>query len=86
MKKLLLITAIWCPSCLIMRPRYQKLAHEYGYQAIEEVDYDDQQTLIKNLKIGMTLPVAIFMDQQIELTRIIGEHSEKKLREILTKI
>ena len=22
---IILVTAIWCPSCIIMRPRYQKL-------------------------------------------------------------
>lgn len=83
MKKIILFTAIWCPSCLIMRPRYQALVTAFDYR-LEEVDFDDNSHLVKAYNIGKTLPVAIIIDDQLqEIKRIIGEVSPKKLQELL---
>jgi len=82
MKKIILITALWCPSCLIMRPRYQTLVSSRDDLIMEEFDYDENPQLIKEKKIGSTLPVAIIYDEQgIEISRFVGEFSLKKLIE-----
>jgi len=87
MKKIILITALWCPSCLIMRPRYQTLVSSRDDLIMEEFDYDENPQLIKEKKIGSTLPVAIIYDEQgIEISRFIGEISLKKLAEKLEQL
>ncbi len=87
MKKIILITALWCPSCLIMRPRYQTIVSSHDDLTIEEFDYDENPQLIKEKKIGSTLPVAIIYDEQgIEISRFIGEISLKKLAEKLEQL
>lgn len=86
MKKLLFITAIWCPTCLLMRPRFKEWIGNHPNWSFEELDYDDQQVQIRPYRIGTTLPVAIFIDQGIEVKRIIGEISSKKLLELIQDI
>lgn len=87
MKKILLITAVWCPSCLIMRPRYQTLTREFDKISLEEIDFDENPSLIKQHHIGHVLPTAIIFDETgQELTRFIGEVSMKKLLETFSSL
>ena len=86
MKKILLMTAVWCPSCLIMRPRYQAFVQKHPEFSFEEVDFDDNPTLVKKLGVGKTLPVAIVYAGEREVTRIIGEHSPKIIEDKLSTI
>ncbi|HMM00935.1 MAG TPA: thioredoxin family protein [Bacilli bacterium] len=82
MKKIILITALWCPSCLIMRPRYQTLVSSRDDLIMEEFDYDENPQLVKDKKIGNILPVIIICDEQgMEVSRFVGEFSLKKLIE-----
>lgn len=77
--KILRISAIWCPACLIMRPIYDEIAKKYQMQN-RELDYDFDDEEVKKLDIGRKLPVAIiYDDNDNELARI---HGEKKLAEI----
>ena len=78
--KYIMISAIWCPSCIIMRPRYQKLLNNYP---IQELDFDDDEDEIEKYKIGNTLPVFIVLDNDKEVIRITGEKSEKELNKLL---
>ena len=78
--KYIMISAIWCPSCIIMRPRYQKLLNNYP---IQELDFDDDEDEIEKYKIGKTLPVFIVLDIDKEVIRITGEKSEKELNKLL---
>lgn len=87
MKKIVLITALWCPSCLIMRPRYQTVVKSHLDLTMEEFDYDENPKLVKDKKIGSTLPVAIIYDEQEkEISRFIGEISPKKLAEKIEQL
>ncbi len=87
MKKILLITAVWCPSCLIMRPRYQTLTREFDKISLEEIDFDENPSLIKQHHIGHVLPTAIIFDETgQERTRLIGEVPMKKLLETLRSL
>ena len=79
----IMITAIWCPSCIIMRSRYTELFKNIDVQ-ITEYDFDDDSELIQPLKIGSILPVVIFKDNNQEVLRIVGEKSKKELH-ILTE-
>ena len=40
---IILVTAIWCPSCIIMRPRYQKLFEKFS---IEDEKTNEVSTML----------------------------------------
>ncbi len=82
--KILVFNAIWCPSCLVMRPFFKKLQKEYNFE-LEEIDYDTSNE-IKKWDIGDILPVAIILKNNQEIKRIIGEKSKKQLEKIIGDI
>lgn len=83
--KIIKIGAIWCPACLIMTPRWNKLKIKYNLD-ITEYDYDIDEDIIKEYNIGKILPVVIIFDKNNqELERLIGEISENKLESIIEK-
>lgn len=83
--EVVLITAIWCPSCIIMRPRYNKIIKDLGL-SFSELDFDDDEKEIDKYSIGKTLPVCIIMKDKNELLRIVGEKSEKELNKLFQDI
>lgn len=82
---IVLVTAIWCPSCIIMRPRYQKIIKEMNIP-YKEIDFDEDEQEVNSLRIGKTLPVCIIYKNNEEKQRIIGEKSEKEINKILKSI
>ena len=82
MKRIIRITAIWCPSCIIMKKRYDDVLKEYDVELMD-YDFDEDEALIKPYQIGSILPVAIIMDENHEIARIIGEKSLKELKHVL---
>ena len=40
MNKITVISAVWCPSCLILKKHLKKLNNEYPDLEIETLDYD----------------------------------------------
>ena len=79
---IILVTAIWCPSCIIMRPRYKEIFEKLNV-AYKELDFDDDEEEVEKLKVGTTLPVCILLKDGKEVTRIIGEKSLKELENII---
>lgn len=80
--KLIKISSVWCPSCIIMQSRYQEIANEYNLE-IEEFDYDMDTEIVEKYQIGDILPVAIVLKDDKEINRIIGEKSKKELVKII---
>lgn len=78
----ILITAIWCPSCIIMRPRYQKILNDLNIQ-YQELDFDDDEEEVEKLNVGKVLPVLILYKDGKEINRLNGEKSIKELNNIL---
>ena len=82
--KVIKIGAIWCPGCLVMRPRWNEIEKEYSWLETINYDYDDDEEEVKKWNVGKTLPVYIFLDKEgNEITRLVGEHSKKKLEEVI---
>ena len=79
---IILVTAIWCPSCIIMRPRYQKLFEKFNLKCVE-LDFDDDEEEVEKLNVGKTLRVCIIIKDGKEKTRIIGEKSLKELEDLI---
>lgn len=76
---LIIITALWCPSCLIMRNRYNHIMIKYPRLTKIELDYDLDKISVAKYNTGKILPIAILFDHDKELMRIIGEKTEKEL-------
>ena len=82
--KLIRISAVWCPACLIMRPRMQEIEKRFPNFEHIEYDYDLDEEIISKYNVGDVLPVFILLDNDEEVTRLVGERSveeiENKLR------
>lgn len=72
------ITAIWCPSCLVMRPIYEKIYEKYNLD-VTKLDYDTDD--IKEYNVGNILPVLIINDK-----RFIGEVKMKEIENYLESL
>ena len=80
--KLIKFSALWCPSCLIMNTRVNKIVNEYKLEYIE-YDYDVDTNKVEEYKVGDILPVIILENNNKEVAKIIGEKSEKELKKIV---
>ena len=67
--KIIVISAVWCPSCLILKKSLKKLKEEYDIDYIL-YDYDLDEEEIEKYDVGDKLPVIIYNDK-----RLIGEKS-----------
>jgi thiol-disulfide isomerase/thioredoxin len=85
MKKILLVTAIWCPSCLIMRPRYEQYVKANDDVILIEKDYDNDQKELSVYQLKRKLPAAIIFNEDKEINRIVGEKSKRQLLKLLNK-
>ena len=74
-KKIIIISAIWCPSCLILKKNLKKLKEGYTNLNIEELDYDFDDEIVKEYNVGNILPVIIIKENNNEINRLIGEKS-----------
>ena len=67
--KITIVSAVWCPSCLILKKHLKRLKEEYQID-YELLDYDLDEDIVSKLDIGDKLPVMIYNDH-----RLIGEKS-----------
>ena len=76
--KIIKISALWCPACLITNKAIDKIKEEQNIE-VENLDYDFDEDEVKKYNVGTTLPVLIFMDQDKELFRLIGEKNYEEI-------
>ncbi len=71
--RLIIVSAVWCPSCLILKKDLKKLKEAYhiDYQML---DYDLDEDEVSEYNIGDKLPVMIYNDK-----RLIGEKSYEEI-------
>ncbi len=81
--KVIIISAVWCPSCLIMKSRFAEL--EKQYPNVEFVSYDiDLDEEASTYQVGNILPVLLLLDDtETEIARLIGE---QKIEEMIKTI
>ena len=80
--KVIKITAIWCSACLIMNKRWKEIEKDYDIETISyDLDFDEDE--VKKYEVGEKLPVFIFLDEDKEIGRLIGE---KSLDEVINYI
>lgn len=83
--KLIKVGAVWCPSCLIMTSRINKILEQYKIE-LTNYDYDIDSETVEQYQIKDILPVLILLDDNNkEIDRLIGEQSAKKLEEFINR-
>ncbi|MBN2503913.1 MAG: thioredoxin family protein [Bacilli bacterium] len=81
--KIVFIGAIWCPSCLLMKSRIRKLIASGASAQLVEYDFDNDLEAIEKYEVGSILPVIVFEQDGIETSRIVGEESLRRLKEVV---
>lgn len=80
--KLIKISAMWCPACLIMRSLLSDLENEINIEQVE-YDYDLDEAVVKDYNVGEILPVLILVDSDKEIARLVGEKSKEEVLNFL---
>jgi len=84
--KVLKFGAVWCPGCLVMKPRWKEIEEENSWLKNEYYDFDENKDMVKKYKIDDILPIFVFLDKNgKEFLRLRGEVEKKELIEILNK-
>lgn len=81
--KVIKVGAVWCPACLIMASRINKIVEKYNLELIN-YDYDIDKEQIKKYNVGTILPELILLDDNNnEINRLVGEQSLKKIEDFI---
>jgi thiol-disulfide isomerase/thioredoxin len=86
MKKIVIISAVWCHACLTMRKRNKVLKDKYPEWTWVEYDLDLDDELVEPLKVGKLIPLYIIFENELEVKRISGEMSLDVLESELTHV
>lgn len=84
--KVIKIGAVWCPGCLIMKPRWKEIEKENSWLVTEYYDFDNEKEAVKKYNIDSTLPTFVFLDKQgNEFLRLNGEVSKDELIKVINE-
>lgn len=83
--KVIKITAIWCSACLVMNKVWNSILKKKTIETIS-LDLDMEEEEANKFSPGEVLPVFIFMKDNNEIKRVIGEHTEEELLKIIEEI
>lgn len=83
--KVIKINAVWCSACIIMNKVWDNILKKYDIETIS-LDYDFDSSEASKYDVGNILPVFIFMDDDKEIFRVVGEKTEKEMFEIIEKL
>jgi thiol-disulfide isomerase/thioredoxin len=79
--KIIKIDSIACVSCIIMNNIFDIVKNKYNFDLIE-YDFDEDNEKIKDYNIK-TLPTYIFIKDNIEIKKLIGENKIEEFDKIL---
>lgn len=83
--KIIKITAMWCSGCLIMNKVWKEILKERDLDIVSlDLDINEEEALSYNP--GDVLPVVIFMRDNKEVERMVGEHTKEEILEVLDRI
>ena len=67
--KVIKIGAVWCPGCLVMRPRWAEIEKENPWLKTEYLDFDGDKEEVEKYHVeDGVLPAFIFLDKDIIAT------------------
>lgn len=83
--KIIKISALWCGACLITNKAWNELKKKYEFEAVD-LDYDLDEEEIAKFSPGKVLPVFIFIKNNQETSRLVGEVSYEELEKELLEV
>ena len=84
--KVLKFGAVWCPGCLIMKPRWKEIEAENVWLQTEYYDFDNDKEAVNKYNITDTLPTFIFLDKEDnEILRLNGEIDKDELVNLINQ-
>ena len=83
--KIVKINAMWCSACISMHKIWKEIEIKYPEIEIVSYDYDIDEDEVKKYNVGEVLPVAIFYNNEEELTRLNGEKTLKEIEDVIEK-
>lgn len=84
--KVLKFGAVWCPGCIIMKPRWAEIEKENSWLNNEYYDFDQDKEMVEKYNINESLPTFVFLNKDgDEFLRLNGEIAKEKLLEIINK-
>ncbi len=84
--KVLKFGAVWCPGCLVMKPRWKEIEVEHPWLETEYHDFDQEKDIVEKYQITDTLPTFVFLDKEgKEFLRLNGEVEKNELVETINK-
>lgn len=84
--KIIRINAMWCAGCLSMHKVWKEIETKYPNIEMLTYDYDMDEEIVKNYNPGEILPITIFMDNGVEITRLNGEKTSKEIMDVIESI
>jgi thiol-disulfide isomerase/thioredoxin len=82
--KVLKFGAVWCPGCLVMKPRWAEIEKENPWLDAEYHDYDEDKDFVTEYGIDDKLPTFVFLDKSgKEFMRLSGEIEKQRLLDII---
>lgn len=79
----IIISAIWCPSCLVMKKVYKQLESDFRDITFSYLDYDFDEDEVLKYNVSNILPVVILKKDDKEIKRIIGEHEKAEYEKVI---
>jgi thiol-disulfide isomerase/thioredoxin len=84
--KILKFGAVWCPGCLVMKPRWKEIEVENVWLQTEYYDFDNDKEAVNKYNITDTLPTFIFLDKEDnEILRLNGEIDKDELVNLINQ-
>lgn len=63
MKKIIILTAVWCPACIVVKSTIRKIQKDYPMFQPEYIDIDDQEDLATHYEPLKVLPIFVLLDE-----------------------
>ena len=77
--KFIKINAVWCPACIVTNKVWKDIKNDFNDIEIEDLDFDFDEDEVKKYNVGDILPVVIFMNDDKEVERLIGEKTREEI-------
>ena len=71
--KIVRISAMWCPACIVMNKFWSNVEKEFSNIEFVTYDLDMDEDVVKEYTPGDILPVLIAFEDGKELKRTVGE-------------
>ena len=81
--KIIKINAVWCPACLVVNNVWNKILIDYPDLDITTLDYDIDEDEVKKYNVGDVLPVMIFIQDGVEVKRLVGEKKYEEIKGVI---